>query len=197
MHAVIEVLEGRALFAAGGDLAWPKLLTHASLSRDPAVRATVDLIDDDRSAILAAQAHLQHSSEALADVKHRGAERLAGDRQLVRINRRDPNPAAVAFANDRLKSNRRQLSADIAAARAFQRADAADARADLRDARASYRAHLRQLRTDLRNAPPVPRTPRNPPSGGGGNDDFTWSGGGNYDGFLDFNDLALFNTDYD
>ena len=168
MRPSIEVLEGRTLFAAGNGGA-ALLARAAAFASDPAVQATVDLIEADGVAIEGARQQIRTDSAdsraALRGTLRAGAELLAADRQAVRDAKDDP--AALEAAKEKLKADRQQLRDDIAAAREQLRSDTTDGRAELREALRSLRAHLKQLRIDLRNAAGTASNQQQPQATGG------------------------------
>src|SRR5688572_18479097 len=87
MKSVIESLEGRTLFAAGGGLGSAALIARAEASADPAVQATLTLVQTDAAAVTAARDALKADAAdtrpAVQDAIRAGNELLAADRQAV------------------------------------------------------------------------------------------------------------------
>ncbi len=159
MRSMMETLEGRRLLAGHGVVG---LLGRAEGSEDPAVQATVALIQSDQAAIEAARQQIVSDStdtrSALKDVVKNGFELLGSDRQAIRDAQDDPE--ALQAAKDKFKADRTQIRTDIIAARDAVRDDTADGQADLKTALQSLADHLKQLKTDLQNAGEIPTRPK-------------------------------------
>jgi hypothetical protein len=156
MQSVIETLEGRTLYAAhfgGGGFGSAALIARAEASTDPAVQDTLALVKTDAAAVTAARDALKTDAAdtrpAVRDAVRAGNELLATDRQAVFTAKFSGDAAAFDAAKAKLKADRAQVRADVAAARNALADDTADTRDTLKSATQSLREHLKQLRTDL------------------------------------------------
>lgn len=150
----IETMESRTLLSAAAPGIPKAILTQATASTDPAIQASLSLVQSDAAAAAAAADKIKSDSAdtraALRKVTNTGNDLLKADRTAVLIALSGTDPKVLSDAQAKLAADRVQVATDVAAAKSAVRDSTADGRAALKAAAASFKTHLKQLRTSLR-----------------------------------------------